>query len=156
MWPPSEYVAVWVYFRIAKYTGGFMSLLSYIDIQIKHINISQHHKNQPHATSQQTTALAVHRETGLGLISNVTLLNQALPTSSYCTSRWCTLFKDAYGEAVLLQAFLQHQFVTRILTYQLLHLNLLWILVMKFNEVKVKPLKDWEGKSSLYFGKKGV
>lgn len=92
--------------------------------------------------SQQPTALAVPRETGLGLISNVTLPNRGLPTSSYCNSRRCTLFKDAYGEAVLLQAFLQQQFVTPILTYQLLHLNLLWILAMKFNEVKVKPLKD--------------
>lgn len=32
--------------------------------------------------------------------------------------------------------------MTRILMYQLLHLNLFWILAMKFNEVKVKPLKD--------------
>lgn len=64
--PPSKYVAVWVYFRIAKHTGTFMFLLSYIYIQIKHVNISQHHNNQPHATSQQPAALAVPRETGLG------------------------------------------------------------------------------------------
>lgn len=32
--------------------------------------------------------------------------------------------------------------MTQILMYQLLHLNLLWILATKFNEVKVKPLKD--------------
>ena len=56
-----------------------MFLLSYIYIQIKHTNISQHHNNHPHATSQQTTALAVPRETGLGLISKVTLPNGDSP-----------------------------------------------------------------------------
>lgn len=30
--PPSKYVVGWVYFRIAKYTGGFMFLLSYLYI----------------------------------------------------------------------------------------------------------------------------
>lgn len=56
-----------------------MFLLSYIYIQIKHTNISQHHNNQPHATRQQPTALAVPRETGFGLISNVTLPNGDSP-----------------------------------------------------------------------------
>lgn len=30
--PPLKYVVVWVYFRITKYTGGFMFQLSYIYI----------------------------------------------------------------------------------------------------------------------------
>jgi len=85
-----------------------MFLLSSVYIQIKHRNTSQHHNSQPHATSQQPTAPALPGATGLGLISNVALPNQGLPTSSYCGSRQFTSFKDTYGEAVLLQAFLQH------------------------------------------------
>lgn len=43
------------YFRTAKRTAlwGFMLLLSYIYLPIKHINRSQHHDNQVHPTRQQ-------------------------------------------------------------------------------------------------------
>lgn len=86
------------------------------------------HINKPHKYTlapQQPANPATPTENGLGLISNNSA-KQGLPTSSYSNLWWCTLFKDMFGEAVLLQVFPQHQFLTHIFTYQLLHRTTEW------------------------------